>query len=318
METEIIYNIFYSKIKYVHFDILPPETIFFNIALNIPISNISFYCQTNKRFNEITCDNEYFWKFKFFKDYWPVNYTVGSWKHLYESFMNVWVCGDNRAGQLGLGDFNNRNILTQIPKLKAKRISAGLRYVIMIDLDDNVYTFGNNKSGQLGLGDYQDRNIPTQIVIWPRPDDEGFDIAEPRNFKAKQVSCGAGSTALIDLENNIWVFGHNHNEQLGLGDNQDRTGPTQILNLKAKQISCTGPYTGMIDLENNIWMWGTNNMGQLGLGNNQRRNTPTKIQNIKAREVSCGDASTAIIDLNNNVWTFDKYIWTVRIRRYYR
>ena len=276
------------------FDFLPPETIF-NIALNIPISNISFYCQVSQRFNDIICNNEYFWRLKFFRDYWPVNYTVGSWKHLYESFMNVWVCGDNRAGQLGLGEGNQfgMNVPTQIPNFKAKQISSGGLSTAIIDLENNVWVFGANIFGQSfgaqrGLGDTQNRNVPTQIP----------------NFKAKQVSCGAGSTALIDLENNIWMFGHNHDGQLGLGDNQDRHTPTQIPNLKAKQISHTGPYTGMIDLENNVWTWGVNTVGQLGLGDNQKRDVPTRVPNLKAREVSCGDSSSAIIDLNNNIWVY--------------
>ena len=81
-----------------YFDFLPPENII-DIALRLPISSISFYCQTNNRFNEAICDNQYFWKQKFFQDYWPVNYT-GDWKNLYESIMNVWVCGYNKFGEL--------------------------------------------------------------------------------------------------------------------------------------------------------------------------------------------------------------------------
>ena len=59
----------------------------------------------------------------------------------------------------------------------------------------------------------EDRNIPTQIP----------------NIKAKVVSCGNYHTMIIDLNNNVWAFGYNDYGQLGLGDNQNRNIPTQIL-----------------------------------------------------------------------------------------
>src|SRR5690606_14365936 len=41
------------------------------------------------------------------------------------------------------------------------------------------------------------------------------------NIKAKQVSCGAYYTGLIDLNNNVWMFGGNILGELGLGDDLD-------------------------------------------------------------------------------------------------
>lgn len=159
---------------------------------------------------------------------------------------NVWICGLNTRGELGLGDVQNRNMPTQIPDFKASQVSSGFIHSALIDLDNNVWIWGgdwfNDGSGAgfLGLGVKQDRNIPTQIP----------------NLKAKQISCGHNITAIIDLENNVWTFGSNRYGQLGLGDNQNRNVPTQIVigsqsNFKAKQVSC-GYNTIMIDLNDNV------------------------------------------------------------------
>jgi alpha-tubulin suppressor-like RCC1 family protein len=203
------------------FEFVPNETIL-NIGLSIPLKNIVSLCLTSRKFNEVICNNEYFWRQRFIQDYKfvPINYT-GSWRHLYQNYRNVWVCGNNRAGQLGLGDTVNRNVPTQIPNMKALQVSGGNSHTVIIDLENNVWVFGNNEYGQLGLGDNTNRTTPTQIL----------------NLKAKQVSAGENHTAIIDLENNVWVFGFNNAGQLGLGDNTNINIPTQIQSIKSKQIA---------------------------------------------------------------------------------
>jgi alpha-tubulin suppressor-like RCC1 family protein len=145
--------------------------------------------------------------------------------------------GDNKSGQLGLGDNQDKNIPTQIPDFKAKQISAGSSHTVVIDLDYNIWTFGYNGSGQLGLGDTQNRNIPTQITFNDLSSNEVSGITRTRHLKAKQVSSGIYYTAIIDLNDNIWVFGDNRVGQLGLGDRQDRNIPIQIPHFKAYQVS---------------------------------------------------------------------------------
>jgi alpha-tubulin suppressor-like RCC1 family protein len=75
---------------------------------------------------------------------------------------NIWTFGDNRCGQLGIGNYIDKNIPTQILNLKVKQVSVG-GYTILIDIEDNIWAFGVNFNGQLGLVDFEDRNIPTQI-----------------------------------------------------------------------------------------------------------------------------------------------------------
>jgi len=95
-------------------------------------------------------------------------------------------------------------------------------------------------SGQLGLKDVDIRVVPV--------------------IKSKQVSYEYFHTILIDLENNVWVFGNNDNGQLGLGS--DRYQPTLLPIIKVSQISTRFNY--------DLWCCGNNINGQLGLGSTQR------------------------------------------------
>ena len=128
--------------------------------------------------------------------------------------------------------------------LKAKAISAGEHHTVVIDLEDNVWSFGHNDYGQLGLGDQDRRTRPEQIL--GSKADLRSDFSRPSVGKAKAISVGDFHTVVIDLEDNVWTFGRNHSGQLGLGDQEDRSRPEQIIGLKAKAISAGGVRTIVI------------------------------------------------------------------------
>jgi hypothetical protein len=100
------------------FFLLPNETII-DIAIYLPINQIVNLSLCNLRFNTLICDNDYFWRQRFYLDYDEINH-VGSWKELYKNFGNVWTFGVNQYGQLGIGNTDDQNKPTQIANTKAK------------------------------------------------------------------------------------------------------------------------------------------------------------------------------------------------------
>jgi alpha-tubulin suppressor-like RCC1 family protein len=139
--------------------------------------------------------------------------TGGNHTVLLDMENNVWIFCSNGNGQLDLGDSIKKDIPTQIPNVKAKQVasrvlrtretSAGGFHTVMIDLENNVSAFGLNLDGQLGLGHYKDRNTPTQI-----PNIKAKQVAS-RVLRPRETSAGNIYTAIIDLENNVWIFGSN-------------------------------------------------------------------------------------------------------------
>jgi len=238
---------------------------------------------------------------------------------------NMWVCGYNEYGQLGLGNNSNRNTFTNIntnelsgvPFINKKviGISCGSNHTIIItdDTSNNMWVCGSNSNGQLGLGTFgygSDINTFTNELSG----------AQFNNKKVIGVSCGYYHTIAItdDSSKNMWVCGFNLNGQLGQGNTIDRNTFTNELsgtlfnNKKVISISCGGQYTIAItdDTSNNLWVCGYNFAGQLGRGDTNDINTFTNelsgapFNNKKIIGVSCGDNHTITItdDASNNLW----------------
>lgn len=64
---------------------------------------------------------------------------------------DVYSCGDNRSGQLGLGDFRSRSYFKKVNIPKISDIEAGSDHIIALSVRYEIYTWGDNRCGQLGL-----------------------------------------------------------------------------------------------------------------------------------------------------------------------
>ena len=81
----------------------------------------------------------------------------------------LYTFGDNRFGQLGLGDANNRSIPTLVTVLEDQKViavSCGGVHTAIITKNHQLYTFGSNLAGQLGLGDLgeEQKTSPTLVT----------------------------------------------------------------------------------------------------------------------------------------------------------
>lgn len=319
--------------------LLPNENIF-EIGLNLPLYTITRLCQTNVQFNEVICNDEYFWEQKFLKDYKfiPEAYT-GSWRHLYQNYMNSFVFGSNKNYALGVDPdyFAKRYVPTQLDDLKFKQIVAGRDTTMGIDFENYVWVWGWNDFGTLGIGDNRTRTKPTKT-----------------NFKAKQIATKETRTIAIDLDNNVWYSGdifeswqnralENYQPEINtftqleghtakqvstngttmaLIDLDDRVYMFDLDHifgniygrharyvwdivgiLKAKHVSIGYKHILIVDLDDNLWVWGDNTYGQIGLVDSKFAERPIKIPNFKIQSVSAGSNYSMFIDsLNNNVW----------------
>jgi len=231
---------------------------------------------------------------------------------------NLWVCGNNQNGKLGLGSID-RNIFTnstiKTNDISFVAIACGSNHTIAItdDTSNNLWVCGSNVVGQLGLGAF---GYNSDIDTFTNE----LSGAPFNNKKVIGISCGSNHTIVItdDLSNNLWVCGYNNTGQLGKGDTNDIDTFTNELseapfnNKKVIGVSCGSIHTIAItdDTSNNLWVCGYNEYGQLGIGNNIDKNTftnelsGTPFNNKKVIGVSCGDNHTIVMtdDTSNNVW----------------
>ncbi|NLH98444.1 MAG: cadherin-like domain-containing protein, partial [Chthonomonadales bacterium] len=79
----------------------------------------------------------------------------------------LWACGYNDYGQLGLGttsDCLSPARVTALAGLRVTRVSAGYEHTLVMTSDRRLWACGRNSDGQLGLGDTTDRTTPTHIA----------------------------------------------------------------------------------------------------------------------------------------------------------
>jgi alpha-tubulin suppressor-like RCC1 family protein len=207
----------------------------------------------------------------------------------------LWSWGRNDFGQLGLGNYDDKNIPTQIGTASDwAYVSAGGRQSYAIKQDGTLWSWGDNFYGQLGTGNLTYYNVPTQI---------GTDI----NWAAVY---GGGFSFAIGLKTNgtLWAWGNNEEGQLGIGTIVNTNVPIQIGTDTNWQTASAGEkYVCAIKSSGTLWSWGENNYGQLGLGvtSTASVNLPTQIgSDTNWSKVSCGFDHTLASKTIGTLWSW--------------
>lgn len=166
----------------------------------------------------------------------------------------LWGCGDNTHGQLGLGATSGVKSFTKVGTDTWKYIACGSNFAVGINSDDELWGTGNNDNGQLGL------NNTTQQTTFTKIDDVKTWL---------QVSCGFDHTMALDSNEEIWGTGNNDTGQIGQPE-----ATTQVLVLTResttgtswKFVSCGFDFTMAISGTNGeIFGTGTGQDGQLSI-----------------------------------------------------
>jgi alpha-tubulin suppressor-like RCC1 family protein len=143
----------------------------------------------------------------------------------------VYTCGENYDGQLGLGDFVDRNLPSRISALNGMPIvkiatSAHSSHSLVLSFSGAVYAFGRNEFGQLGMGTLNGLNLPSQIMSL---NGTQIDLIATGMYHSMVV-------ANIPTRD-VYSFGGNSRGQLCQGHTQALLLPTFVKTLKDKGIT---------------------------------------------------------------------------------
>lgn len=131
---------------------------------------------------------------------------------------------------------------------------------------------------------------------------------------AKHIYFSVGTAYVIDQNNDLWAWGANDYNKLGLGHSYLVVEPTKILEgrcegkegVKAEKVWAGGMNTFVVDTEGILWACGSNGYGALGQGNTNVYSKWVKVSNIdgtQVREIQVSDDSTTnpkiMIIMNN-------------------
>jgi alpha-tubulin suppressor-like RCC1 family protein/outer membrane protein OmpA-like peptidoglycan-associated protein len=218
--------------------------------------------------------------------------------------------GHNGAGQLGLGDHDNRGdepgemgaALPAVdlgPGRTATAIAAGAHHTCALLDDATVKCWGHNAGGQLGLGDEDSRGDDPGEMGAELP---AVDLGPGRTATA--VAAGGAHTCAVLDDATVKCWGENVTGQLGLGDHDPRgddpgemgaalpavdLGPGRT----ATAVAAGGAHTCAVLDDATVKCWGENVTGQLGLGDHDPRGDDPGEMGAALPAVDLGPGRTA-------------------------
>ena len=212
----------------------------------------------------------------------------------------IWAWGDNREGQLGLGDTKSTNTPTELTvETSFGTITAGASHSLAIDADGNVYAWGDYSKGQSGTS--------TTTINSPTP----FKIDELTAIKA--VDAGKEHTLALGEDGSIWAWGGNSAGQLGNGTTTASNKPVRPEvedGVTFSAIAAGGLHSVALASDNRVWVWGSNSAGQLGNGSTVSSNKPVKLEvkdgskDVAFTAIAAGRLHTLALDNEGYVWAW--------------
>jgi len=166
----------------------------------------------------------------------------------------LWGWGRNDRGQLGSNNTIDRSSPVQIGSNSNWKDIAVMNHVLAIKTDGTLWGWGFNNFGELGLNNIVNGSSPVQIGT--NTDWKKIHGAITQN----DTPLTPGHSCAIKTDNTLWVWGYNHNGQLGDNTIVSKSSPIQIgtstdwFNIRAfNSKSSFGLKT-----DGSLWTWGNN------------------------------------------------------------
>ena len=183
----------------------------------------------------------------------------------------VYACGHNSHGQLGVGD---RKVRYQPECIKGLgqiiQVSMGQSYSLFLTNTGSVYACGFNAFGQMGVKGEEDDH-PTLITTF---------LGEKIAPKIIQISAGRNHSLFLASNGQVYTCGSNSFGQLGITDQEIQPIPVLIralMRIKIVRVSAGYFYSFFLTSTGQFYACGRNGDGQLGLGDLKSRPLPERV-----------------------------------------
>jgi len=187
----------------------------------------------------------------------------------------VYSCGDNKLGQLGIGNRNdgtNSPVRVKYSGPPIRRVACGGDFSVMSDIKGNVYTFGCPEYGQTGHNtdgkyfitsnrmDFMTENTPRVITVYVEKARDGT-VTPLHDVDAREIACGTNHTLILDSKKRVFSWGFGGYGRLGHSDPKDVMVPQSIQffagpNRGAQMIAAGSTYSMAVSEHGALFLWG--------------------------------------------------------------
>jgi alpha-tubulin suppressor-like RCC1 family protein len=213
----------------------------------------------------------------------------------------VYVWGQNRFGQLGIG---TTNPLVTTPALVpgldgVMAVAVGFAHTVALTADGAVVAWGRNDKGQLGDGTTAERLSP---------------VAMPGLSGIVAIAAGDLSTVALKNDGRVFAWGYNSDGQLGDGTTNNRATPAPVPGLSDVMAIAGGQnYCVALKRDQTVWAWGRNGSGQLGDGTHRNnRLVPVQVRMADGTPlggvmgITAGYKHTVALKSDGSVWAWGR------------
>lgn len=199
---------------------------------------------------------------------------------------NVYACGANAFGQLGLNNdvidvYLFQTLISDYwGAVNVVGVAAGYQHSAILT-GTAVYTFGDDSDGKLCLGvdRTQSNPIPTQVPLHLTEVTE-VSAGYSHTLISGVFTGGSGSQATPSQPAGLYACGDNTFGQLGIGGATSASVPTSVQptyqSASAPSIVAGQFHSVLVTTAGDVYTFGRNDFGQLGIGTTVPQNVPTK------------------------------------------
>ncbi len=181
-------------------------------------------------------------------------------------FGQIFSCGYNKYGQLGLGDETPRNVLTRVGNASN-----------WVSIATHLYkSYAINNAGELYYCGRSD-DYTTKLTELTRIGSASNWVSISSSITGGVMGPDNGHQFAINSAGELYAWGANHYGHLGLGDTTKRTSPTKVgSSTDWVMARAGGDHSVAINTSGEVYTWGRYAGGQLGQGSGDIT-TPTKV-----------------------------------------
>lgn len=183
----------------------------------------------------------------------------------------LWVCGDNRNGELGIG--TNTSIASPVAVTFSAQpiaIAGGWEHLVVLLSNGTVWASGRNSEGELGNGTFRNTNTFVQVR-------KSTGVLT----NAVQIASSETTSFALLSDGTVWAWGEGGLGELGTGSTSDSDYAVKVnfgfFHPPFISKIAAGGYAAYAISGSALYAWGFNGSGQIGDGTRTQRNVPKSV-----------------------------------------